>query len=519
MVMKRSILPTVLLLWSSASAGRLAGRPGEAPGALSLRVVEVTRGGEKTPVPCRVHLRDSRGKSVRAPGLPFFHDHFSCEGSVRLDLRPGEFRYTIARGPEYREVSGKLRIESGETARREITLERWIDLAARGWWSGETHVHRPLEHIPLLLRSEDLHVAPVLTQWNQRSIWRDRPLPEKLVRKAGPGRLYHVLGCEDERRGGALFFLNLHHPLHLEGDQPEYPSPVTHLKKALEQPDVRVEVEKPFWWDMPTWVATGKVDSIGIANNHMCRDRMLENEAWGRPRDTKRLPPPRGNGYHSQEIYYRLLNCGFRIPPTAGSASGVLPNPVGYNRVYVHLEGELSYDAWWKGLAAGRSFVTNGPVLLVEANGRLPGEVFRSEKRNGLKISLDVRVDGPEPLETVEIIRDGAVAQRLVRDELRGWLRPEPLVFEQSGWFLVRAIARIDHTFRFASTAPFHVEIGPGKRRVHRDDVQYFLRWIDERIENLRKGGQPADPDRLESVIEPHREARRVFERLLRDAT
>ena len=46
--------------------------------------------------------------------------------------------------------------------------------------------------------------------------------------------------------------------------------------------------------------------------------------------------PGRGtqwDGYWTQDIYYALLNCGLRIPPSAGSASGVLPNPVGYNRV------------------------------------------------------------------------------------------------------------------------------------------------------------------------------------------
>ncbi|HAK94366.1 MAG TPA: hypothetical protein DCM87_05035 [Planctomycetes bacterium] len=52
-------------------------------------------------------------------------------------------------------------------------------------------------------------------------------------------------------------------------------------------------------------------------------------------------------------------------PPSAGSASGVLPNPVGYNRVYVHVDGELTYAKWWEGLQAGRAFVTNGPLLRV----------------------------------------------------------------------------------------------------------------------------------------------------------
>jgi hypothetical protein len=59
----------------------------------------------------------------------------------------------------------------------------------------------------------------------------------------------------------------------------------------------------------------------------------MATEAWGKPRDSQRLPGPLGNGYWSQELYYHILNAGIRLPPSAGSASGVLPNPVGYNRV------------------------------------------------------------------------------------------------------------------------------------------------------------------------------------------
>ena len=96
------------------------------------------------------------------------------------------------------------------------------------------------------------------------------------------------------------------------------------------------------------------MNSIGLANNHMCRSQMYESEAWGRPRDVSRLPGPVGNGYWTQEIYYHALNCGLRLPPSAGSASGVLPNPVGYNRVYVRLDDQqLTRDAWFRGLASG----------------------------------------------------------------------------------------------------------------------------------------------------------------------
>ena len=89
-----------------------------------------------------------------------------------------------------------------------------------------------------------------------------------------------------------------------------------------------MDIEKPFWWDVPIWLASGKIDTIGIANNHMCRDWVYFNprtggEAWGRPRDVKRLPHPHGNAHWTQEIYYHALNAGLRVPPSAGSASGV----------------------------------------------------------------------------------------------------------------------------------------------------------------------------------------------------
>jgi hypothetical protein len=196
----------------------------------------------------------------------------------------------------------------------------------------------------------------------------------------------------------------------------------------------------------------------------------------------------------------------------------VLPNPVGYNRVYVHLDGPFSHGAWWRGLGAGRSFVTNGPILLVRANGRDPGHVFQSPGGDKVTITMDVQVRGDDPLEALEVIRDGAVVERLVGQPPDERPRLGSLVFERSGWFLVRAIAAVPDTFRFASTAPFYVEIADHPRTVHRADVAFFLRWIDERINALEedRAGSLRNPAKKPAVLEPHREARRVFEDLLR---
>jgi hypothetical protein len=490
-----------------------------ADGHLSFTVTEAFSSGRRS-VSCRVHLKDANGKSVKKPDferdrLVFYRDHFVCEGAGVLPLAPGRYTYAVERGPEYRNLNGQFDIAEGEFTRLDLTLVRWIDLEKHDWYSGDTHIHRPLDQIPFHLEAEDLHVAPVLTVWNQENHWEKHRLPAKLVTAVTPTRVVHALASEDERNGGALLYFNANAPLELKGDSSEVPSPVVNLRKTTTSPDVVVEIEKPFWWDAPTWVATGRIHTIGIANNHQNRSQMYESEAWGRPRDAARLPAPRGNGFYSQELYYRFLNCGLRIAPTAGSASGVLNNPIGYNRIYVHLDEDFSYAAWWRALVAGHSFVTNGPILLVEANGSHPGKVFSAPAGQDIEVSLDVRLGGNDPIESVEVIRNGRIVERVTPDA-GGWLRPRPLRFKKSGWFLVRAIADVPETFRFASSAPFYVKID-GRNHVEPEDVQFFIDWVNERIAKLETSTSKdlTTPSVRESVLTPHREALKFYEGLL----
>ena len=64
------------------------------------------------------------------------------------------------------------------------------------------------------------------------------------------------------------------------------------------------------------------------------------------------------------------------------------PNPVGYDRVYVHLDEEFSYDQWFEGLRAGRVMVTNGPLIRPNVEGEMPGHVFQADA--GQEVDLEV---------------------------------------------------------------------------------------------------------------------------------
>ncbi len=443
----------------------------------------VTDGADHQPVPCRIHLTGPDGKPVRAANLPFFRDHFSCLGSAQLELAPGEYHYEIERGPEFMQETGSFTTDAVTPRKVAASLDRICDLAKEGWFSGDLHIHRPPGDIEVLMRAEDLHIAPVMTWWNKTNLWSTERPPAPLLVHFDRYRFYHLMAGEDEREGGALLYFNRSEPLPITGAAREWPSPMTFLAMAREKRGAWIDVEKPFWWDAPVWFASGQVDSVGLANNHMDRSQMSESEAWGHPRDTVRLPPPLGNGFWSQEIYYHLLNCGLRLPPSAGSASGVLPNPVGYNRVWVQCGAELTWEKWWDGLRAGRSFVSNGPLLRVKANGQWPGAVF-----TGLDpIELEAALDGRDPMPSIEIIKNGQLERAVTLDEWRkNGGKLGTLKFNESGWFLVRVITDNAKTFRFASTAPFYVEVGDTKRRVSRASAQFFLEWVRERMARVK---------------------------------
>src|SRR5262249_27293668 len=156
-------------------------------------------------------------KPQRAGKLPFWFDHFVCPGTVGLDLPSGKYTVEIERGPEYERHAGSFTLAAGAGQALTVELRRLADLPAEGWWPGDLHVHRPVRDIELLMRAEGLHVAPVITWWNNQNLWaKERPPADPLVRFDGD-RYSHVMAGEDEREGGALLFFQLARPLAVAG--------------------------------------------------------------------------------------------------------------------------------------------------------------------------------------------------------------------------------------------------------------------------------------------------------------
>lgn len=478
-------------------------------GKLSLIVLDASTNNT---IACRVHLLNTKGEPMLFDHLPSYRDHFCCDGEEVLTLRTGRYTYIIERGPEYNRCKGSLEIENGSLIEVKKKLTRIIDMASEGWWSGELHVHRPAKDIKLLMQAEDLHIAPIITWWNRSNMWRNSQIPETRVVSFDHNYFYDLLGGEDERNGGAFMYFNMTTPIDITMAQREYPCPLHFIEQAKAQPNAWIDIEKPFWWDVPVALAFGYGDSIGLLNNHCWRSKMLDNEAWGKTRNKKDFPSPLGNGFWSQQIYYHILNSGIRISPSAGSASGVLDNPVGYNRVYVYTgDNNLKYSRWWENLRKGISFVTNGPLILPDVLGHKPGHIFKADEGRTVELDIKLHLTSNDPIRCIEIVKNGSVERSVPYAEFSKVGNLGTVHFTKSGWLLIRVIADIQHTFRFASTAPYYVEIDDEKHYLSRQSIHFFKDWVDERIKQIKI----EDSKQLEEVHKYHRKAKQFWQQRL----
>ena len=142
---------------------RIPGQP--APGRLHVETQDKTTGRS---VPARFYLTDQAGAPHAPPGVIVYdkrvEHHFVASGGFDAELPPGRYRLVVERGAEHRPATVDVDIQAGQTRREVVQIERWIDMNARGWYSGDLHNHRKIDEVPTLMLAEDLNIAPTISQ-------------------------------------------------------------------------------------------------------------------------------------------------------------------------------------------------------------------------------------------------------------------------------------------------------------------------------------------------------------------
>ncbi len=464
-------------------------------GRLTLSVADEQTG---RPLAVRMQLRDGRGRPVRIRQKDVVSqgDYVVFDGQLTLQLRKGSYRFDIDAGPEFHTRQGHFTIDRNAEDSKQVTIARKVNMQEEGWWSGDLDVQQRSRDTRLLMQAAHVDYVPLLTQQNIRGkckTWKghSHATPSELTPP-----LYGPWAALDRRRGGGLLLLGQAASLDL-CDLAADASSLSLLEEVSEV-DSHVVALTPFAWDLPIWLAAGKLDAIQIIHRHALQNGTVDNEAWGKPRDKTFFPGKQGNGRWSEAIYQHVLNCGLRIPPAAGSGSGTNKSAIGANRMYIQCGGQFSRDApfsreiWWQGLRSGRVLVTNGPLLRVSVEGHPPGHLFelgRNETRQ-FQIGLSLTFYAESPVEYLEIVKNGHVEHEVRLDDLaKQQGRLPALEFDDSGWFLVRAVTSNVQTYQLASTGPYYVEANDpsstGGPRISRTSVQFFLDWLDEASEKF----------------------------------
>lgn len=450
---------------------------------------------------------------------PGYTAHFVSGGTAEVPVPRGACTVVVERGPEHRRVERVVDVGTGG-ARVVCDPERWADLAAEGWWSFDLHVHRPLADAAALLRAEDLHLGAFVTRWNASP-----PAGGDAADGAGephgsggaPRAALSVDGdrhavapvTEDERGGGAVLLHGVTVPDLPGTDAADwwYP-PARTVVDAARAAGAFVEAEKLTWWDVPVLMATGAPDAVGVLNNHYVPGGMLANEAWGRRRDRAAYPGPEGAGRYQLGLWYRYLGLGLRLPASAGSASGVLPAPPGYDRVYVQGPGPCTVAGFYAGLRAGRSVVTNGPLLSCTVGEAGPGDTVPAGRHRVRAVARTAAgTEGRAGPVRVEVVVDGRVAAGT-----DGPVLDVPLDLRGAGWVAARARQPDPRTIRLAHTSPVHVD-GPGpdadEAAEHR---AFFARWIADLAAAARADpGRLGSPARRDEVLDLYDRAARFY--------
>ena len=502
---------------------------------LDLRIVD--EAGRS--LPGRVSVTDSRSR-FHAPDDAWIHAddlvvperqavetrYFHATGRSRISVPLDTLAITVSHGPAY-EVAHLEEDARGArwSGTRTVTLRRLqLPRDFGRWWSGDLHVHMNYgglyRNTPARLaqqaRAEGLDVVFNLVVNKEQRIpdvasFRTDPDP------ASTKDLLILHGQEFHTSlWGHLGLLNLAEHLLLPG-YAGYPftavaSPYPHNTAVADMAhrqhalvgyvhpfdvDVDPSGEAPLTNALPVDAALGKIDyyeAVGFS------DHKATNAIW-----------------------YRLLDCGLRIPAGAGTDAmanyASLRGPVGLNRVFVPATGVLTREAFLAQVKKGRGTATNGAFLNLEIGDARPGDTIRLPKGRR-SLAYRAVLSSNFPVDHLEIVRNGEVVASLEpRHDRRSADVQGILTVDEGGWVLLRAWNDGPHPdvldiYPWATTSPLYIQIGEEPRR-SRQAATYFLQWIDRLRAATEKDAQYRSASERDAVLRDLERARDFYARIL----
>ncbi len=344
------------------------------------------------PTTASFEIRDRQGRVYPSPAkrlAPDFGFHpqiYRADGDA-IRLPDGEYTIAFSRGPE--SIAKRVPVKiGGETRELSFQVERWIDPAQFGWWSGDHHIHaagcahytNPSEGVLAsdMMRhclGEDLKVGANLT-WGPCFDFQKQFFTGKDDRVSHAPYLLHYdieVSGFGSHQSGHLCLLRLREQIFPGGNSSaHWPTlGLNTLRWAKKQGALVGPAHSG--WGLNLREAKIPSDEMPPFNGIGANEYIVDV--------THTVPGPDGALVPAVDflstvdtpwpwelnIWYHALNVGFRT-----RISGETDFPciygerVGLGRSYVKLPTPWTYEDWCEGIRAGRNYVGDGASHILD---------------------------------------------------------------------------------------------------------------------------------------------------------
>jgi hypothetical protein len=429
------------------------------------------------------------------------------DGSFQVELPVGEVYLEMTKGFEYEAVRKKLSIAPGQSS-LDLRIPRFVDLRSQGWVTADTHVHMISPSSAVLEgQAEGLNLINLLAQQLGNEFSNVANLEQESL-QSRDGDTVVWLGTENRQhffghvgllggRGAPVF------PMSAAGiGESSLGDPLwSTLSEWADVCHARggIAVAAHFPFPGAEWAASvvlGKIDAL---------------EVWPNNEQFNTL---------SYLEWYRLLNCGYRIPIVAGTDKMGNETAVGAQRTYAFL-GQTPFDFsnWANAVRRGNTFTSTGPLLQLQVDGHMPGEQILLGAGGG---SVQVRAEARcyIPFNRLEVVLNGrAIHSKEEESGTRQMTLNESVRVEGPGWLAARCAASASRATNYgrvitAHTSPVYLNV-PGKELFSPKLAAYLITQIDYGESWVRKLAIQRDPERCSRALKVFADAREHLHRRL----
>ncbi len=396
------------------------------------------------------------------------------DGTCEILLPPGSLHIEIAKGPEFKPIDEDIQLRLGKMSLR-FTIERWSDVRKQGWYSGDTRVHYLSPDAALLEgQAEDVAVVNLLakvTTIEDASGETQRAIPN-ILSFSGQAFARHAADC-----GVAVNTHNVHRELGSLG--------LLHCHRIV----FPLSFDNADWalddWCGQCHRKKGLVVWTDPKNGEPLADLILGNV------DAFELTSFEDSQFDELLDYYILLDAGLIVPLIGASGKASNYQVLGAMRTYAHVptDQEFTYSNWIEAVRAGRTFVTNGPLLQFTIDGDVPSN--RRQVSSGTQ-TLRLRAEARSlvPFDQLEVLWSGRPieAVQMSSNEGRHAIIEREFNVEESGWLAVYCKGKTllpswpapQHVF--AHTSPVFVQRADRPYQARPDAIQELRAKLDEML-------------------------------------